>query len=670
MDILHDPLFRPIHINSLQLKNRIYIPAMHMNMAQDFQVTEPLKAFYARRAQGGAGIICVGFATVDERSGSSLNIGAHRDEFIPGLSELAQVIRDQGAKSCVQLNHAGRYNFSFFMNGEQAVAPSALTSKLTGERPRALEMEEIKAIVHSFGQAAARIQKAGFDAVEILAGTGYLISEFISPLTNQRTDEYGGSFENRMQFALEVLASVREQVGPDFPLVVRMNGNDLMQEGMSSQDLLAVARVLAEKGRVDAFNVNVGWHEGRVPQIVTSVPRGAFTYLARQIKESTELPVIASHRINDPDLARELIGTRMCDMVAMGRALITDPDLPNKAEQGREEDIVHCIGCAQGCFDNIFRLKPVECLVNPTAGHELETDLRPAWSPKNILVIGGGPAGMNAALAAQNRGHTVHLWEGSLRLGGQLWIAAAPPGREEFATLARDLAHQVENSGIQVRLGQEASVDGVLEHSPDAVVLATGAKPVSPKLPGTALPHVCQAWDVLDRKVWPGRKVVVLGGGAVGVECALALARRGTLGGDELKFLLEHKVEDCEFLRSQCLQGTHQVVLVEMLERIGQDIGKSTRWTMLQELRQLHVQVKTKTKAMAIEEQGVVVDKEGEETRISADSVVWALGSRAYNPLQEKLQAKGLDCRTVGDAREVGQAIDAIHAGFAVGREI
>lgn len=670
MDTLHDPLFTPMYINSLSIKNRIYLPAMHMNMAQDFQVTAPLKAFYARRAQGGAGMICVGFATIDEQSGSSLNIGAHKDEFIPGLAELAQAIRDNGAKSCVQLNHAGRYNFSFFMNGEQAVAPSALTSKLTGERPRALAIEEIRAIVESFGQAAARVQKAGFDAVEILAGTGYLISEFISPLTNQRADEYGGSFENRMRFALEVLGEVREQVGPDFPLVVRMNGNDLMQDGMNSQDLMTVAQSLAEQGRVDAFNVNVGWHEGRVPQIVTSVPRGTFTYLARQIKDKIELPVIACHRINDPDLARELIGTGMCDMVAMGRALITDPDLPSKAEQGREEDIMHCIGCAQGCFDNIFRLKPVECLANPQAGHELETEIVPSDKPQNVLVIGGGPGGMSAALAAKARGHQVLLWEGSQRLGGQLWTAAAPPGREEFATLARDLAHQVEKSGIQVSLGKEATAAEVIRHQPDVVVLATGAKPVSPQLPGADLPHVFQAWDVLHKKVWPGRRVVVLGGGAVGVECALALARRGTLGGNELKFLLEYKVEDCEFLRAQCLQGTHDVVLVEMLERVGQDIGKSTRWTLLQELRQLHVQVKTKTKAVGIETKGLVVDKEGQEMRIPADSVVLALGSRSFNPLQEELEAKGIDCRVVGDAREVAQAIEAIHAGFAAGREI
>ncbi|WP_027370162.1 FAD-dependent oxidoreductase [Desulfovermiculus halophilus] len=667
---MHDPLFQPITINSLEIANRIYMPAMHLNMADQGQVTEQIQGFYAHRAQGGAGIICAGYATIDEQSGSSLNIGAHNDDFIPGLSALARTIEENGAKSCLQLNHAGRYNFSFFMDGKQAVAPSALASKLTGERPRALEIHEIQGIVRNFGRAAARVREAGFDAVEILAGTGYLISEFISPVTNLREDEYGGSFANRMRFPLEVLGAVRKQAGADFPLVVRMNGNDLMQGGMSSSDLLEVAQRLASDGLVDALHVNVGWHEGRVPQITASVPRATFAYLARRIKERTEVPVIASHRINDPDGARELVGSGMCDMTAMGRALITDPDLPNKAREGREQDIVHCIGCAQGCFDNIFRLKPVECLCNPRAGHELETDISPSAELRTILVVGGGPGGMSAALAARARGHRVVIWEKSNRLGGQLWLAAAPPGREEFAVLARDLSHQVHAAGVEVILGKEAFAADIAKFGPDEVIVATGAEPVIPDLPGADLSHVVQAWDVLGKKEWPGRRVVVLGGGAVGVESALALARRGTLGGAELKFLLEHRVEDCDYLRKECLHGTHDIVLVEMLERIGQDIGKSTRWTMLQELHQLQVKVKTKTRAVGIEEQAVRVEKDGEQIRIPADSVILALGSRPYNPLQSELEAAGLSCRMVGDAQNVGQAIHAIHTGFAVGRAI
>ncbi|MFW6315081.1 MAG: NADH:flavin oxidoreductase, partial [Desulfohalobiaceae bacterium] len=326
-----DPLFRPIKIGNLDVKNRIYLPAMHLNMAEDFQATDKICAFYQERAKGGAGMICVGFATVDQMSGSTLNIGAHKDEFIPGLSRLAQSIQQEGARAAVQLNHAGRYNFSFFMDGKQPVAPSPLASQMTRETPRELGTGEVREVVESFAAAASRVKQAGFDAVEVLAGTGYLVSEFLSPLTNQRADQYGGSEENRMRFALEIMQAIKQAAGSDFPLIVRMNGNDLMQGGMGRQELQRFALALVEQARVDALCVNVGWHEAKVPQITSAVPRGAFAYLAREIKEKAMVPVIASHRINDPWIARELISSHVCDMTAMGRALLADPYLPRKA---------------------------------------------------------------------------------------------------------------------------------------------------------------------------------------------------------------------------------------------------------------------------------------------------------------------------------------------------
>ena len=364
-----DLLFDPIQINQLSIPNRIYMPAMHLGMASEFEVTDQIVDFYARRAKGGPGMICVGYATVDELAGNTQNIGAHDDKFIPGLSRLAAAIRENGSLSAVQINHAGRYNFSFFINGKQPVAPSAIASRMTKEVPKALEISEIKETIASFGAAAGRVKKAGFDAVEILSGTGYLISEFLSPLTNQRTDEYGGSLENRMRFGLEVVQAAREAVGPDFPLIVRMNGNDFMPGGNDRADLIEYAKQLSNAS-VDALCINVGWHEARVPQIVAQVPRGAFGYLARDIRAAVDVPVIASHRINDPATAREMLLEGFCDMVAMGRSLIADPDLPLKARQNREKEILHCIACAQGCFDNLFKLKSVECLCNPLAGYE------------------------------------------------------------------------------------------------------------------------------------------------------------------------------------------------------------------------------------------------------------------------------------------------------------
>jgi len=292
---MKDPLFQPIKLNQIEVSNRIYMPAMHLNMASDYRITPRLIEFYAERARGGAGMICVGYATVDENSGMPLCIGAHSDEFIPGLRLLAGEIKKWGAKSAVQLNHSGRYNFSFFLGGRDAVAPSAVYSRLTKETPREMTISEIKEVIGNFARAAKRVKEAGFDAVEILHGTGYLISSFLSPLTNKRNDEYGGSFENRIKFGLEVTRAVRETVGKDFPVIARINGNEFMEGGSNREDLQKYAIQLEENG-VDAICVNVGWHESPVPQIIASVPEGAFGYLARGIKEKVHIPVIASHR--------------------------------------------------------------------------------------------------------------------------------------------------------------------------------------------------------------------------------------------------------------------------------------------------------------------------------------------------------------------------------------
>ncbi|MGD9138516.1 MAG: FAD-dependent oxidoreductase, partial [Desulfobacterales bacterium] len=569
----------------------------------------------------------------------------------------------------VQINHAGRYNFSFFLDGKQAVAPSAVPSRMTRETPRELTIDEIGKIINNFAQAALRVKKAGYDGVEVLSGTGYLISEFLSPFTNQREDAYGGSFKNRMRFGLEVIQGIRKEVGDDYPIIVRMNGNDFMPGGNGRRDLQEYARQLVQVG-VDALNINVGWHEARVPQIVTSVPRGVFGYLAKGIKELVDVPVISGHRINDPATAREMIADGLCDMVAMGRPLIADPFLPQKAKAGHENDIVHCIACAQGCFDNLFKLKPVECLCNPKAGHERETKVDKAKTPKNVMVIGGGAAGMSAALSACERGHRVTLYEKNNRLGGQLYLASAPPGREEFAALAKDLAHQVALSSINVVL--DRSVDDALidQENPDAIILTTGALPMTPLIPGADLPHVVQAWDVLQGKAATGRRVVVIGGGAVGVETALFLAEKGTLSPQALKFLLVNRAEEPEVLYELATRGTKDIVVIEMIDKMGKDIGKTTRWGILQDLSRNGIESRATVKALEITDTGVKVETDGNIEEIPADTVVLAIGAASHNPLEEIVDKKGIPYKVIGDAAQVALAFDAVHQGFEAGRSV
>jgi 2,4-dienoyl-CoA reductase (NADPH2) len=667
---MKDPLFEPIKINQLELKNRIYLPAMHLGMADNFEVTDQIVEFYAERARGGVAMICVGYATVDDLSGNTTNIGAHSDDFIPGLTRLADAIKDNGARSCVQINHAGRYNFSFFLNGKQPVAPSAVASRMTGETPKALEKDEILQIIDNFAQAARRVKKAGFDAVEVLSGTGYLISEFLSPLTNQRTDEYGGSLENRMRFGLEVVRAIRDQVGSDFPIIVRMNGNDFMPGGQGRDELREYARALAEQAGVDAICVNVGWHEARVPQITAAVPRGAFAYLSRGIKEVVNVPVIASHRINDPDTARELISDGMCDMVAMGRSLIADPDLPEKAQEGREEEIVHCIACAQGCFDNLFKLKHVECLCNPRAGYECEGACTLARTPKKVMVIGGGAAGMSAAIAAADRGHQVSLYEKDTELGGQLHLAGAPPGREEFIELAYDLETQVYYRDIDIHLDTVVDAAIIDAEQPDHVILATGAAPMTPPIPGVEQPHVVQAWDVLADRVYTGKQVVIVGGGAVGVETALMLAEKGTLSGEVLKFLFVNRAETPEVLYEMATRGTKQITIIEMIDKIGKDFGKTTRWGMLQDVKRYGVKSKVTAKALEITPTGIKIEAPDGAEEVPADTVVLAVGSRPMNDLQKLIASKNIPCDMIGDAQNIGMAFDAVHQGYRAGRAI
>ncbi|MDY0163447.1 FAD-dependent oxidoreductase [Desulfobotulus sp.] len=665
-----DPLFQPIQIGGMTVKNRIYMPAMHLAMCENYEVSEQVTAFYAERARGGAGAICVGYASVNELSANVSHIGAHEDAHIPGLKKLADAIKAGGARALVQLNHAGRYNHSMLLNGKQPVAPSAIASNLTREVPRAMTKEDIDQTVADFAAAAGRVKAAGYDGVEILSGTGYLISEFLSPLTNKREDEYGGSFENRCRFAMAIFAAIRKTVGPDFPVVVRMNGNDLMPEGMGRVELREYARKLSDSGLVDAICINVGWHEARIPQIVTSVPRGVYAYLARGIKEVVKVPVIASHRINDPKDARRLIADDMCDMVAMGRSLIADAFLPKKAEEGRENEIIHCIACAQGCFDNLFKFKHVECLCNPRAGYEFKMAPVTTNTPKKIFVIGGGAAGMCAALAAHEKGHNVTLFEASGRLGGQLYLAAAPPGREEFAELAKDLAVQVQVNNIRVML--KTPVDKALleREKPDAVILATGAEPLCPPIPGANLPHVVQAWDVLEDRAHTGKDVVIIGGGAVGVETAIFLGEKGTLSGEELKFLFVNRADDVEKLYELATKGTKNVTLIEMTQSVGKDIGKSTRWTMLQEMQRIGIRTDVTTKALEITKEGVKVEgKDGLEL-IPADSVVLAAGSRPVSALKADIEALNISCTVVGDAAKIGLAFDAVHQGYAAGRAV
>jgi 2,4-dienoyl-CoA reductase (NADPH2) len=473
MDFPH--LFSPITIQNMELKNRIVMTAMHLGYTPQGDVTDQLVNFYAERARGGVGLAIVGGCPIDEFGGMIGMIALYDDRFIPGLTRLTDAVKDHDCKIAAQLYQAGRYTHSVMIGGQKPISASAVRSRLTGETPRALELEEIPGVQNKFAEAAVRAREAGFDAVEILGSAGYLISQFLSPITNLREDEYGGSSENRMRFGIETILKVRKALGPDYPILLRIAGNDFMEGSNTNHEAKQFAAE-AEKAGIDLFNVTGGWHETRVPQLTMGVPRKAYVYLARGIRSAVSAPVISSNRINDPKTAEEVLQSGGADLVTMARGLLADPDLPNKARSGKSRLIYHCVACNQGCFDSIFQGRPATCMVNPRAGREAELKIKPAPKSRKILVVGGGPAGMTVACTVKDRGHHVVLMEKSDRLGGQILLNHSIPGRDELETAAIDLIHNLRDKGVETVLEKAATPAIIRQMAPDVVVLAAGAK--------------------------------------------------------------------------------------------------------------------------------------------------------------------------------------------------
>lgn len=664
-------MFSPYKIGNEELKNRFIMTPAQLSYATDSgKITDSVIDFYRARAKGGVGLIIVGAVGVDPtRIATSGVIQLCRDDYMEGMKKLVNAVHEEGGKIFPQLWHPGAYAKPREYNGQQAVAPSEYFCMFTQANTQALTISEIEKLTNYFADAALRAKQVGFDGLELVGSAGYIIAQFLSGATNKRTDKYGGDLMNRMTFLKEVIAAVRDNVGSDFPIIVRLAGKDMIPDGNSNDDCIQVAKELENIG-VDGLNITGGWHETRVPQLTMDVPRGAFSYLAKRVKEKVNIPVITSNRL-DATHAQSIIERRDADFVGICRGLIADPELVNKAETGRLDLIRPCIGCNQGCMDNIFKGKRLECLVNAEVQYEKVKNLDSAIAVKGkqILVIGSGVAGAEYALRATTAGATVTIWDKDSKSGGQMELVAAPPGRKGFKEIANFHYNACLEKGVHFVFNKKATPDEIINLTDngtfDIVIVATGATPIIPRIPMEDGAHVVSSWDVLLNKVTTGKNIVVVGGGAVGVETSLLLAEEGTIDAETLKFLFTYKVETPERLHELLTYGSKKVTLVEMMKKIGADIGVSTRWIMLGGLRRLHVNSLTETKVIAIHKDGVLVqDSEGLEELIPADTVVMAIGSRSNNTLYNSLLGKVPKLLLLGDAVKPRKAMDAIRDGF------
>lgn len=628
-------LFEPIEIEGMKIKNRIVLPAGETNYhSPEGGVTERLLEFYRERAKGGIGLAVVGIAKIEPHFYGGLSI--YDDRFISDLAKIAEVFHEFGVCCAVQLWHPGRYEISLDPD-RVPVAPSPIPPPIfTRKTPKELTKDEIIKIEKEFAESALRAKKAGFDAVELIGSAGYLISQFFSPATNKRNDEYGGSIENRARFAVEIIERIKEKCGK-FPVMIRIPGDEFIEGGNTVKEMKVIAKILEDAG-VCAINVMAGWHESRRPLTTMLVPRGGFAYLAEEIKKSVSVPVIASHRINDPMIAERILQEGKADMVAMFRALIADPELPNKAREGRFDEIRVCIACNQGCMDNVMQGLPITCLVNPAVGREAEVRNLRAEKKKKIVIVGGGPGGCLAAEYLAIKGHEVVLFEKESRLGGQFNIASKSPLAYEFAEVGKYFMNVLPKFGVKIYYNNVATAEKVLAENPDVVIIAVGASPLIPNIPGVE--NAVTAFDVLSGKVKVGKKVVVIGGGGVGCDVAAMLA------------------DNCD------------VTLIDMLPKIGADIGISTRWTVLLYLKEKKVKMLTETKAVEIKKNAVVVETPEGRKEIDCDTAILAVGTKPNNGLFDELKGKVKEIYKIGDCVKPRKAIDATAEAFELSLKI
>ncbi len=656
-------LLSPLDLGFTTLSNRVLMGSMHTGLEEEKGGYAKLAAFYEARAKGGVGLIVTGGVSPNAR-GRIAPFGSELSKFwhVKKHKQVTDAVHKYPTKICLQLLHTGRYAYHPF-----SVAPSKIKSPITPFTPKEMSVRQIKSTINDYAKATKLAAQAGYDGVEIMGSEGYLINQFSCVRTNHRTDEWGGSLENRMRFAIETIKTVRARVGENFIIIFRLSMLDLVEGGNTWEELVTMAKAV-EKAGATIINTGIGWHEARVPTIVTSVPRAAFTWVTERMKKEVSIPLVTTNRINMPEVAEKILASGQADMVSMARPFLADPDFVKKAAAGKADEINTCIGCNQACLDHVFQQKRASCLVNPTACYETELTFSPVTKAKRIAVIGAGPAGLAFSVYAADRGHNVEIFDAASAIGGQFNFAKLIPGKEEFYETLRYFQKQLELHQIPVHLNCQQSAEQLIEGGFDEVVLATGIKPRKLNIKGIESDKVLSYLEVLRDKKPVGKRVAIIGAGGIGFDIATYLAEEKSLTKD-LDAWLENWGVDKAYQHAGALLEQPKRHITEreiyLLQRkttkVGKGLGKTSGWVHRANMVNNNVQMIAGVSYKEVNEQGLLIAVNGEEKQLKVDNIIICAGQEPNRDLEQALIAANMSVNLIGGAA-VAAELDAKRA--------
>jgi 2,4-dienoyl-CoA reductase (NADPH2) len=658
-------LLQPLDLGHVTLRNRVLMGSMHTGLEDRARDYDKLAAYFGERAKGGVGLIVTG--------GIAPNIAGWVAPFAGKLSwpwevsrhrKVTQAVHEHDGRICMQILHTGRYAYH-----PLGVAPSKIKSPISPFAPRELSNRGVWAQIKAFANCAALAREAGYDGVEVMGSEGYLINQFLCERTNKRTDDWGGPYENRMRFPLEIIKAIRAKVGKDFIIIYRLSLLDLVEHGQSWEEITTLAKAVEAAGAT-LINSGIGWHEARIPTIVTSVPRAGFAFTTRELKKHVQLPLIATNRINMPDIAEKLLAEGSCDMVSMARPLLADPEWVNKARANRAEHINTCIACNQACLDHVFENKRASCLVNPRACYETEIVIKPTATPKRIAVVGAGPAGLAAATTLGERGHHVTLFDAANEIGGQFNMAKKIPGKEEFHETIRYFTHRLTETGVDVKLGTRVNAEQLAQGGFDEIILATGITPRKVRIEGIDSPKVLSYIDVLAGNADVGPRVAIIGAGGIGFDVAEYLVHAGHSPSlDEKLWRKEWGVDDTftrrggiDGLKPQPEPPARQVFLLQRSDGApGKRLNKTSGWVHRATLKMKRVEMIGGVQYDRIDERGLHVTIGTNPRLLEVDHIVICAGQEPNRDLHAALALLGKPAHLIGGADEAGE-LDAKRA--------